>query len=60
MDEVYVVYYDEAYQGFGERGPEQRRIEGVYYTVEKARAKVRDLAKLKHITYADFDVYEVF
>jgi hypothetical protein len=59
MDEVFVVFYDEAYPGFGERGTEQRRIEGVFDSAEKARAKVRELEKLPQITYADFDVFEV-
>lgn len=59
MNEVYVVFYDEIYPGFGERGGEQRRIEGVFDSAEKARASVRELEKLSHITYADFDVYEI-
>ncbi len=59
MDEVFVVFYDEVYSGVGERGSEQRKIEGVYYTVEKARAKVRELEKMAHVSYADFDIFDV-
>jgi hypothetical protein len=59
MNEVYVVFYDEIYPGFGARGGEQRRIEGVFDSAEKARASVRELDKLPQITYADFDVYEI-
>jgi hypothetical protein len=59
MMEVYVVYYDEMYRGFGERGAEQRRIEGVYDSAEKAREMVNKLNKMVHIAYADFDPYEV-
>jgi uncharacterized protein YutD len=59
MNEVFVVFYDEVYYGYGERGTEQRRIEGVFDTDEKARAKVRELEKLPQIAYADFDVFEV-
>ena len=59
MNEVYVVFYDEAYQGFGERGTEQRRVDNVYDTEEKARERVQWLNKMRHVTYADYDVYEV-
>ena len=59
MNEVYVVFYDEIYPGFGSRGGEQRRIEGVFDSAEKARAKVRELDKLPQITYADFDSFVV-
>ncbi len=60
MNEVYVVFYDVIYPGFGARyGGEQRSIEGVFDSAEKARAKVRELDKLPQITYADFDVFEI-
>ena len=59
MDQVFVVYYDELYPGFGERGSEQRKIQGVYYTAEQARAEVWRLSKQAHISYADFDSFEV-
>jgi len=59
MNEVFVVFYDERYTGVGERGTDQRKIEGVFSTAEQARAKVRDLAKYAHIVYADFDVFEI-
>jgi hypothetical protein len=59
MMEVFVVYYDEIYRGFGERGAEQRRIEGVYDSAEKAREMVAKLNKQSGVTYADFDRYEV-
>ena len=59
MDQAFVVFYDEAYWGVGERGPSQRKIEGVFDTQEKARAKVRELEKMAHVAYADFDVFEV-
>ena len=59
MNEVFVVFYDEIYPGRGAGGGEQRRIEGVFYSAEKARAKVRELRKLPQIAYADFDVFEV-
>ncbi len=59
MNEVYVVFYDEIYPGAGAGGGEQRRIEGVFDSAEKARARARELDKLLHIAYADFDVYEV-
>ena len=57
--EVFVVYYDEVYPGFGERGAEQRKIEGVFDSAEKAREMVNNLNKQAHITYADFDRFEV-
>lgn len=57
--EVFVVYYDEMYPGFGERVAEQRKIHGVFDTSESARAEVRRLSSLAHISYADFDVFEV-
>jgi hypothetical protein len=57
--QVFVVFYDEAYMGLGERGPSQRRIEGVFDTAEKARERVRKLELMSHVAYADFDVYEV-
>lgn len=56
---VYVVYYDEIYRGFGERGGELRRIEGVYDSAEKAREMVTELNKRAGVTYADFDRFEV-
>jgi hypothetical protein len=56
---VFVVYYDERYEGVGERGNEQRKIEAVYDNVEAARARVQQLNKFKHIVYADFDVHEL-
>lgn len=56
---VYVVYYDEHYPGFGERGAEQRRIEGVFATSERAREEVQKLSKMAHVSYADFDSFEV-
>jgi hypothetical protein len=56
---VFVVFYDEVYPGYGERGAEQRRIQGVYDSVEKAREQVRKLGKMQHISFADFDTYEV-
>jgi hypothetical protein len=59
MMEVFVVFYDEIYPGFGERGGEQRRIEGVYDTAEKAREMVNKLNKRSSVTYADFDPFEV-
>jgi uncharacterized protein YutD len=59
MNDVFVVFYDEFYYGVGERGVEQRKIEGVYDSIEKARAIVGKLEKLAHISYADFDVFEV-
>lgn len=57
--EVCVVYYDEIYPGFGERGTEQRKIHGVYDSAEKAREQVRKLEKMAHISYVDFDVFGV-
>lgn len=59
MSKVYVVFYDEVYPGFGERGANQRRIECVVDSEEKARTKVRELEKYPNITYADFDVFDV-
>jgi hypothetical protein len=59
MDKVFVVFYDEVYSGVGERGSEQRKIEGVFDSAEKARAKVRELQKMAHVSYADFDIFEV-
>lgn len=56
---VYVVYYDEYYGGIGERGADQRKIEAVYDNVDAARAKCRELDKMAHIVYADFDVHEL-
>lgn len=56
---VFVVYYDEIYPGYGERGAEQRRIEGVYLTAEEAREEVQKLSKMAHVSYADFDSFEV-
>jgi len=58
MMEVYVVYYDEVYRG--REGPEESRIiKGVYASAEQAREMVATLNKKKHISYADFDVFEV-
>lgn len=54
--QVFVVYYDEIYPGFGERG---RRIEGVFATADAARERVRALERMAHILYVDFDVFEV-
>jgi hypothetical protein len=57
--DVFIVYYDERYKGFEERGTEQRKIEAVYDNVEAARAKVHKLNKMAHVVYADFDVHEL-
>lgn len=59
MNQVFVVYYDEAYMGIGERGPGQRKIEGVFDSAEKARERVRKLQSMAHVAYADFDFFEV-
>jgi hypothetical protein len=55
MNEVFVVYYDEYCPGYGE----QRRIECVVDSIEKARAKINDLNKLVRVSYADYEVFEV-
>jgi hypothetical protein len=55
MNEVFVVYYDEYCPGYGE----QRRIDCVVDTIEKARARVHDLNKLVSVSYADYEVFEV-
>lgn len=59
MEQVFVVFYDEAYMGVGFRGAGQRIIEGVFDTAEKARERVRKLQSMAHVDYADFDGYEV-
>jgi hypothetical protein len=55
MNEVFVVYYDVYYPGYGE----QRRIECVVDSDEKARAAVHELYKRLDVTYADYEVFEV-
>lgn len=57
--DVFIVYYDERYEGLEDPGPEQRKIEAVYDNVEAARAKVRELNKMAHVVYADFENYEL-
>jgi hypothetical protein len=55
MNQVFVVYYDEAYMG----SEIWRKIEGVFDSAEKARERVRKLESMAHVGYVDFDVYEV-
>lgn len=55
MNEVFVVYYDVYYPGNGE----QRRIECVVDSVEKARGAIHELYKRLDVTYADFESFEV-
>jgi len=55
MAEVFVVYYDVYYPG----NSEQRRIECVVDSVEKARAAIHELYKRLDVTYADFESFEV-
>lgn len=57
--DVFIVYYDERYEGLEDPGPEQRKIEAVYDNVEAARAKVHKLNKMAHVVYADVDVHEL-
>jgi hypothetical protein len=59
MNEVFVVYYDESYWGVGERGPSQRRIDGVFASAEAARARIRELESMTHVDYADFESFVV-
>ncbi len=59
MNNVFVVYYDEDYIGIGERGPGQRKIEGVFDSAEKARERMRKLESMAHVGYVDFEVFEV-
>jgi hypothetical protein len=59
VNQVFVVYYDERYKGIGERGPGQRKIEGVFDSAEKARERMRKLESMAHVGYVDFDAYEV-
>jgi len=55
MNQVFVVYYDEAYMG----SEIWRKIEGVFDSAEKARERMRKLESMTHVGYVDFDVYEV-
>jgi hypothetical protein len=55
MTEVFVVYYDICYFD----NSEQRRIECVVDSVEKARAAIHELYKRLDVTYADFESFEV-
>jgi hypothetical protein len=55
MNEVFVVYYDVYYFD----NIEQRRIECVVDSDEKARAAVHELYKRLDVTYADFESFEV-
>lgn len=59
MEQVFVVFYDEVYPGYGERGGEQRKIEGVFASADAARLRVREIERMSHVSYADFDGYEV-
>jgi hypothetical protein len=60
MAEVFVVYTDVCYLGHGDESvSEQRRIDCVVDTIEKARARVHDLNKQMGISYADYEVFEV-
>jgi hypothetical protein len=60
MAEVFVVYTDVCYLGYGDESvSEQRRIDCVVDTIEKARARVHDLNKLVRVSYADYEVFEV-
>lgn len=56
---VFVVYYDEFYPGFGNRGGSQRKIDGVYVSSSSARERVRILSLQSHVEYADFDSFEL-
>jgi hypothetical protein len=55
MNEVFVVYYDVYYFD----NSQQRRIECVVDSVEKARAAIDELYKRLDVTYADFESFEV-
>ena len=55
MNEVFVVYYDVYYPS----NSEQRRIECVVDSVEKARDAVDELYKRLDVTYANFESFEV-
>jgi hypothetical protein len=57
MNEVFVVYYDEYYPGYGEKP--KRAIYCVVDSVEKARAKVHELNKRFSVSYADYEIFEV-
>jgi hypothetical protein len=59
MNNVFVVYYDEDYIGIGERGPGQRKIEGVFDSEEKARWTIQKLESMADVEYAYFEVFEV-
>jgi hypothetical protein len=60
MAEVFVVYYDEYCPGYGDSSPsEQRRIDCVVDSIEKAHAKINDMYKRPHVNYADFKSFKV-
>lgn len=54
MGTVYVVFYDQIWES-----SEQRRIEGVYDSPEKARERVGKLNKDADVSYANFTEFEV-
>lgn len=56
---VYVVFYDEAYPGYGDRGGNLKVIDNVYDSREKAQARVKELEKDYKFPYVDYDEFEV-
>lgn len=56
---VFVVFYDEVWSGVSEAGTELRKIDGVFSSAEYARQRVRSLEKFSHISFADFEEFEL-